>query len=587
MYINKIFIFALAFCAVSLSSQAIDQKFLDSLPEDIRKDILEKADEKDELDKPVYSNQSTQIDKAIDYNKNESQDKLKVFGDDFFSTYQSTFMPINEPNFASDYILDYGDVIEIQLIGQENSIDSYQISRGGFINIPTIGSINLSGLSLAQASSLIKVKARDKYIGTEAHTYLESIRDINVLVAGNAFNPGIYTLSGNSNPLQALVMAGGINEYGSYRDIKVKRNNNVIYTVDIYDYLIYGNIKKDLRLRSGDLIFVEKRQNLVTVDGAVKRPSIYELTNDEMLDKAIFFANGIDVDADLNNITLDRISDGLVSRSDLDSINDLSSYSSYHKDVLNIRRFKFRNASISGSVNNPGSYLMNEGETIYDLVNRAGGYSKNAYPFGGIFNNKKAKEVNQLANDKLYRDLLTLIMNQASSNPTTSDSNSLIDLASNLKDSEVSGRIQVELDMSKLKQNPSLNTILQDGDEVIIPELINHVYIFGEISNQGTVLFDIEKDVNYYIQKQGGLLNSADQKAIYVLLPNGESVRLENRKNIFMNSNNQQITIYPGSVIFVPRKINSEYLRRQSIQAYATILGNIGVSLASISVLKD
>ena len=391
MYINKIFIFALALCAVSLSSQAIDQKYLDSLPEDIRKDLLEKADEKDELDKPVYSNQSTQIDKAID--DNESQDKLKVFGDDFFSTYQSTFMPINEPNFASDYILDYGDVIEIQLIGQENSIDSYQISRGGFINIPTIGSINLSGLSLAQASSLIKVKARDKYIGTEAHTYLESIRDINVLVAGNAFNPGIYTLSGNSNPLQALVMAGGINEYGSYRDIKVKRNNNVIHTLDIYDYLIYGNIKKDLRLRSGELIFVEKRQNLVTVDGAVKRPLIYELKNDEMLDKAIFFANGLDVDADLKNITLDRISDGLVSRSDLDSINDLSSYTSYHKDVLNIRRFKFRNASISGSVNNPGSYLMNEGDTIYDLVNRAGGYSKNAYPFGGIFNNKTAKEI--------------------------------------------------------------------------------------------------------------------------------------------------------------------------------------------------
>ena len=230
MYINKIFIFALALCAVSLSSQAIDQKYLDSLPEDIRKDLLEKADEKDELDKPVYSNQSTQIDKAID--DNESQDKLKVFGDDFFSTYQSTFMPINEPNFASDYILDYGDVIEIQLIGQENSIDSYQISRGGFINIPTIGSINLSGLSLAQASSLIKVKARDKYIGTEAHTYLESIRDINVLVAGNAFNPGIYTLSGNSNPLQALVMAGGINEYGSYRDIKVKRNNKIIQTIN-------------------------------------------------------------------------------------------------------------------------------------------------------------------------------------------------------------------------------------------------------------------------------------------------------------------------------------------------------------------
>tara|TARA_B100001113_G_C21120534_1_gene627209 strand:+ start:625 stop:2379 length:1755 start_codon:yes stop_codon:yes gene_type:complete len=584
MCIKKISILALALCAVNLLAQDIDQKYLDSLPEDIRKDILEKADDRDEIDKPVYRNESTQIDKDIE---EDDDDKLRVFGEDFFTTFQSTFMPINEPNFASDYILDYGDVIEIQLIGQENSIDDYEISRGGFINIPTIGSINLSGLSLSQASSLIKAKAKDKYIGTEAHIYLVSMRDINVLVTGNAFNPGIYTLSGNSNPLQALVIAGGINEYGSYRDIKVKRNNEVVQIIDIYDYLIYGDIKENLRLRSGDLIFVEKRHNLVTVDGAVKRPYIYELKNNEKLSKAIFFANNLDVDADVNNITLDRISDGKVSRVNITSINNLESYNSNHKDVLNIRRFKFRNVSIMGSVNNPGSYLMNEGETVYDLIIRAGGYSKNAYPFGGIFNNKNAKEINKLANDKLYRDLLTLILNQNSLNPDAADSNSLISLASDLRDADVSGRIQVELDMNKLSSDPSLNTILQDGDEIIIPELVNHIYIFGEVSNQGTVLFDKEKDINYYIDKQGGLLNSADKEAIYVLLPNGESVRLENRKNIFMNNNNKEISIFPGSVIFVPRKINSDYLRRQSIQAYAAILGNIGVSLASISVLKD
>ena len=120
---------------------------------------------------------------------------------------------------------------------------------------------------------------------------------------------------------------------------------------------------------------------------------------------------------------------------------------------------------------------MNEGETVYDLVNKAGGYSKNAYPFGGIFINQNAKEVNQLANDKLYKDLLTLIMNQSTANPEA-DLTPLISLASDLKDSEVSGRIQVELDLQKLKTNPSLNTILQDGDEVIIPELVNHIYIF-------------------------------------------------------------------------------------------------------------
>jgi len=587
MKIIKIFTLILIFSSTHLLAQELDEKYLESLPEEMRKDILEQANDRDELEKPVYRNDTSQLNKLKDEDLDEDKDdKEKIFGEDFFSTYQSTFMPVNEPNFDSEYILDYGDVLKIQLVGPKNSIESYEILRNGTINIPEIGNISLSGLSLSQASALIQVKVESLYIGTEAYTSMESMRDINVLVSGNAFNPGIYTMSGNSNPLQALVIAGGINEFGSFRDIKVKRNNEIIQIIDVYEYLIFGNAQKHIRLQSGDLIFVEKRHNLVTVEGAVKRPMIYELKNTETLDKAIMFANGLDVDADLDNITLDRIVGGKVSRAIVNSIDELNNVSSIHKDVVNIRRFKFRNVSITGSVNNPGSYLMNEGETVYDLVVKAGGYSKNAYPFGGVFINQNAKEVNQLANDKLYRDLLTLIMNQSSASPET-DLTPLISLASDLKDTDVSGRIQVELDLEKLKTNPSLNTILQDGDEIIIPELVNHIYIFGEISNQGTVLYDKDEDVNYYINKQGGFLDSADENAIYVLLPNGESVRLENRKNLFMNYKSSDITIYPGSVIFVPRKINSEYLRRQSIQAYAAILGNIGVSVASLAVLKD
>ena len=101
--------------------------------------------------------------------------------------------------------------------------------------------VNLSGLNLQAASNIIQLKTKEFYIGTEAYISLESVRDINVMIAGNVFKPGIYTLSGNSNALHAVVMAGGINEYGSYRDIKVKRNGKTIQTLDIYDYLIFGN----------------------------------------------------------------------------------------------------------------------------------------------------------------------------------------------------------------------------------------------------------------------------------------------------------------------------------------------------------
>ena len=304
----------IVFFTSCLLSQDFDEKYLDSLPEDIRKDILEQASERDDIEKPVYRNDTSQLEKEVD----DEDDTLKIFGEDFFSSYQTTYMPINEPNFDSEYILDYGDVLNIQLIGFDNSIDTYEISRNGTINIPDIGNINISGLSLAQASTLIQAKVESIYIGTEAYISLENMRDINVLVSGNAFNPGIYTLSGNSNALQALVVAGGINDFGSYRNIKLKRNNKIIQIIDIYDYLIFGNSQKHIRLQSGDLIFVEKKENLVTVDGAVKRPMIYELKKGESLDKSVMFANGLDVDADLENITLDRIVGGRVSRAKVD-----------------------------------------------------------------------------------------------------------------------------------------------------------------------------------------------------------------------------------------------------------------------------
>ena len=183
-----------------------------------------------------------------------------LFGSDFFSTYQSTYMPINEPNLSPTYILDFGDVLDIQLIGQRDENESFQIKRDGSINLPDIGPVVIAGLSLNDAVSLIKSKVSSTYIGTEAFITLNEVRDINVLVSGNAYNPGIYTVSGNSNLLHVLGVAGGINEHGSYREINLIRNQEVIETLDMYDVLITGFYKSKISLKSGDIIFVSSKK---------------------------------------------------------------------------------------------------------------------------------------------------------------------------------------------------------------------------------------------------------------------------------------------------------------------------------------
>ena len=135
-------------------------------------------------------------------------------------------MPINEPNPDSSY-LDTGDVLNIQLIGQEDINDVFPIGGDGSISMPDVGKLTLAGLTLKEAVSLIKSKVANIYIGTDVLS-LDQIRDVNVLISGNAKNPGVYTLTGNSNILHAITVAGGINDFGSYREINLLRNGEII-----------------------------------------------------------------------------------------------------------------------------------------------------------------------------------------------------------------------------------------------------------------------------------------------------------------------------------------------------------------------
>lgn len=563
-------------------SQSFDEAFLQSLPEDVREDLLRKKNENDEKAKVNYRNPSTFIDKDVPINVEENE--LTRYGEKIFSMMQSSFMPLNEPNMDPSYILDYGDVLEIQFVGQKSSIVKTPIKRDGSISIPEIGKIYLSGLSLSEASSLINQKINEVFIGVDSFISLINVRDIQIIIAGNVSNAGSYTLSGNSNIFHALHAAGGPSENGSFRDIKVVRNNEIIESIDLYSTFIYGKTTFNKRLRSGDLVFVKPVQNLVTIQGAVNRPGIYELLKDEKLSKAVFFANNLTINADSSEFNLVRIVDGKVTKNKIDGIQDLDDITSQDYDQLNIRKFPFRNVTIEGAVKNPGEYLLNEGDGILELINRAGGYTESAYPFGGVLENEATKKVNQLAKETLYEDFLDTTVNQLSSISGDGLSMDLIDLLTELKNIEVNGRVSAEFDISKLKDNPSLDLLLQDGDKIMIPEYLDHVYVFGEVSSEGTTRFRANKDFNYFINKKGGLTQYASKNDIFVLHPNGETYTISS-KNLFIVDRNK-VEIFPGSIIYVPRKMTN-LAGLKTTQAYATILGNLGVSIASLAVLKD
>lgn len=581
-------------------SQEINEAFLNSLPEDIQDDIKNRVEENDnqepiytsiqnqsELDKSELEDLRNRLEEDLELLKKKLDDddtKLKIFGSDFFRTYQSTYMPVNEPNLSSSYVLDFGDSLEVQLIGQVDSIDTYQIKRDGTINIPDIGPVTLSGLNLENAISLIKAKVNSSFISTEAFISLKNVRDINVLVSGNAFRPGIYTLGGNSNMLHAIAVAGGINKYGSYRVIKLIRDNEVIETLDIYDILITGNYSSKIKLKSGDTIFVEPVKKLVAVDGAVKIPAKYELLDDQYLSKVIEYANGLSKDADLKNIYLDRVLDGTVKSLPIQNIKQFNNILANDGDTVYIRKFSFRSAVINGAVLKPGTYLMSEGETVDDLIQKSGGFTKDAYLLGAVYENEYALAINEMANQKLYESFIDNIITVSQKNPGANFGlGSVVQLTKELKESEPNGRVVIDLFDEKAMES----LIIKDGDTLTIPEKSEHIYIYGEVSYEGALKFDYTKSLEFYINKSGGFKTTADEKAIYVLQPNGDTERVSISRNIFQNNPNKNIKLHPGSIIFVPRAIDDSATTRLAAQAYVSILGNIGIALASLSSINN
>ena len=574
---KKIFLPALLLLSTIIYSQELDKTFLESLPDSVRQDIEGKIDAKADLEKPIYRRASTFVDKDKD------DDKTKLFGSDFFDVMQTSFMPINEPNLDASYILDFGDVLEIQLIGQKDVTDTYAIARDGSINLPDIGKLNLSGLSLNDASDLIKAKVNASFIGTNAFISLKNVRDINILIVGNAYNPGIYTLNGNSNMLHALSMAGGINEIGSYRNISLVRSGKIIDTLDLYEVLIYGKYDFSKGLRSGDSVVVNTIGKIVSFESGAMREAVYELKADETFEELLKFSNGFGKNNDFDNIVIKRVAAGKSKVINL-TLDDLYSFELLDNDSIFIREYKIDTVYIQGSVMNPGTYKFNRGTTLSEAIIAAGGYDSSAYPFGGYLENLKALEVNKISKEKLYDVFLTnLITNGISSDQDAG----LGELLLQIKETESTGRVIAEFDLDLIRNNKSLDTTIEDGDKILIPQSTQQVYVQGEIANSGAIRYSPNMGIEYYINKAGGLLESSDEDNLFIVHPNGETENLSSnsRLSFFIQDSNRTL-IYPGSIIYIPQKTNFA-TSIQVASIWAPIISSIALSLTSLSVLNN
>ncbi len=239
--------------------------------------------------------------------KEEGEAALKPFGYDLFEGVPSTFAPVSDIQVPSDYIVGPGDKLEIQLYGNEPASYSLTVERDGRINFPKLGPINLSGLTFENARAAIEQRVAKQLIGSRVSVTMGNLRSIRVFVLGEANKPGSYTVSGLSTMTNALFVSGGVKKIGSLRNIQLKRNGKLITVLDLYDLLLHGDTSGDRQLLPGDVIFIPPIGPIVSVDGAVRRPAIYEIKGEKTVADAVELAGGLSPEADEKLGQMERI----------------------------------------------------------------------------------------------------------------------------------------------------------------------------------------------------------------------------------------------------------------------------------------
>ena len=586
-----------------LSAQEFDEEFLRSLPANIRTDFEAQLEKDPELEEKYIPSPETRIDNleaALEYaqstlkriedelstNSLGNSSELKRFGENYFNSFQTTFVPLNEPNFNPNYILDFGDELVIQIVGVDIRDTDFRIRRDGTIIIPDVPPIPVAGLSLEKASELIDQMVSESLLGGRAYTSLNSLRDINVLIVGQAKKPGMYTLSGTSSVLSLLSNAGGINENGSYRNIQLKRDKKVIENIDLYDIFAKGDLSFDAQLRSGDVILVNSKLNEVRLSGSFANEAIFEFKSSDTLSDILQLAGPLSLTPQ-STIAISRLENGTSKRLEI-VLSEADSFKLQNGDSISAFNIlpnfsNVREVILEGEVNTPGKYLVPEGSTILDIINLAGGYTSKAYPFGGIYLSQRAASLQSDSREKSYDILLRYLVSSPKLPQLLTASGGLVTFLGLIKNYEPLGRIQTEFNLSKLNKDSKLNRVLESGDKIIIPPVSNEIHVFGEVMNQGSFLYDPSLKPSDYLKIAGDLSKVADGKRIIIVDPNGNTRSLDHNYRFFFGSD---VPLYPGSTIYVPRQLG----KLDGIDLatnVAPIISSVALSLASLNSINN
>lgn len=332
------------------------------------------------------------IDSLIYYRNYFREDDSQVFGRNIFNNEMLTFEPSMNVPTPADYRLGAGDAVIIDVWGASQITFESTVSPDGTVTIEGVGPLKLAGMTVTEANAYVKQQLGRFYSDSNITLTVGETRSIQVQVMGEVMMPGTYTLSALSSAFNALYAAGGINDIGTLRDIKVYREGRVVSTIDVYDYILNGNTKGDIRLADNDVIVVGPYDCLVNIRGKVKRPMFYEMKESESVGRILDYAGGFAGDAYTDNIRLVRKSGREYSVYTIGEF-EMNGFLLKDGDSLYVDSVipRFSNmAEVRGAVFHPGQFQMDGSiTTVRELIKAADGLREDAFVNRAVMHRQK------------------------------------------------------------------------------------------------------------------------------------------------------------------------------------------------------
>lgn len=432
----------------------------------------------------------------------------RVFGRDIFSNRNLTFQPSVNMATPANYVLGAGDQVVVNIWGASQQTVDQTVSPDGYIVVDGVGPVKLGGLTISQAKARLQETLSANYGDCRFDITLGNVRSIQVQVLGEVTLPGTYTLSGLSSAFNALYMAGGINEVGTLRDIKVFRSGRQISTIDVYDYIINGNVKGDVSLKDNDVIVVGPYDCLVDIEGSVKRPMFYEMKGTESVKDILAYSGGFSGNAYKQNVRLKRKSGTEYSIHTIDEF-QMGNFQLEDGDEITVDsvRPRFSNlVEVRGAVKHPGQFqLGNSIQTVRELLVAADGLSEDAYDNHAVIHREK----DDMTLEMIAVDVRNIIDGTATDIPLKK--NDVLFVPSKLemrgdRSVNISGEVMYEGDYP-YADNTTLKDLIVQAGGILDAASLAHVNVYRRVrdvfavkdNNECAESFSFSLDENYNI----------------------------------------------------------------------------------------